>query len=97
MSAQEVGLKQPNAWGLHDMHGNLWELCGDGYADAIRGGPEPVASNMGPNRTIRGGSWYADETVCGSAQRHWVDESFSSSLVGFRVALLWRANSESPR
>lgn len=90
MSAQEVGRKKPNRWGLHDMHGNVWELCADGYSDALVGGLEPTPPKDGPNRSLRGGCWYGDETTCGSANRHWIDQSSRSSLVGFRVALRWR-------
>ncbi len=65
-----VGRKRPNAWGLHDMHGNVWEWCADWYGDYPEGvvtNPTGVAS--GKNRVLRGGSFWSSPRNCRSANR----------------------------
>ncbi|MEO0446769.1 MAG: formylglycine-generating enzyme family protein [Verrucomicrobiota bacterium] len=71
-STQEVGEKASNAWGLQDVHGNVWEWCGDGMRDF---GREPVVDPVGPvgdsaPRVLRGGSWARDAGGCRSAFRN---------------------------
>ena len=59
--AHEVGLKKPNAWGLYDMHGNLFEWCHDYFGkDYYNQSPEkdPTGPARGYSRILRGGSWY---------------------------------------
>ena len=53
-----VGEKLANAWGLYDMHGNVWEWCLDWYDRDEPGGTDPVGAVSGSGRLIRGGSWY---------------------------------------
>jgi formylglycine-generating enzyme required for sulfatase activity len=62
--AHEVALKLPNAWGLYDMHGNVWEWCRDGYAAKLTGGSDPKVAVPQTPRVLRGGSWAQDATYC---------------------------------
>jgi len=85
-----VGEKKPNAWGLYDMHGNVWEWCQDVYANAYPGGDviDPLGPETGAVRLIRGGGWEDFPRDCRSAcrLRAWPGNSFS--YLGFRVAVL---------
>ena len=85
-----VGQKKPNAWGLYDMHGNVFEWCADGY-DAGYYAKSPEDDPKGPaaagSRVLRGGSWgyHADDTR--SAYRIRVDPSGRRSYCGCRVVV----------
>ena len=67
---QPVGSYAPNAWGLYDMHGNVWEWCGDWFENfntvAVT---NPKGPTSGSNRVLRGGSYYRSATDCRSAHR----------------------------
>ena len=84
-----VGKKDPNAWGLYDMHGNVMEWCndwaGDYPEDAVS---DPTGPNEGYSRMIRGGAWLTGAMISKSGNRafHFPPET-RSEYVGFRVLL----------
>lgn len=84
-----VGTKRPNPWGLHDMHGNVWEWCLDRWERALPGGSQtnnPVLPS-GTLRAARGGSWLYDPKSCRSANRDDYSTSNRCSDIGFRIVL----------
>jgi sulfatase modifying factor 1 len=83
----DVGSFAPNSWGLHDMHGNVWELCQDRYAMKLRGGIDPCGPKSGALRTAKGGSWRFGAELCRSACRSDITPGCRYALVGFRLAI----------
>ena len=84
--AHKVGLKKPNPWGLHDMHGNVWEWCSDWYDRKLSGGTDPVGPEEGSLRVVRGGCWVYYPGYCRSASRYYGVPSDRGHCLGFRVA-----------
>lgn len=84
----EVGLKRPNAWGLHDMHGNVWEWCRDWYSEALPGGLDPYVAKETSHRLFRGGSWLDTAFGCRTAMRFKHSSDNRANNVGFRLALV---------
>ncbi len=88
-----VKQKLPNAWGLHDLHGNAWEWCRDQwnqkvYAARAGGVVDPVSESNDPNasRVVRGGSWCDQARYCRAAVRGVGPPGFHWSDLGFRLA-----------
>ncbi len=87
-----VGEKQPNDFGLHDMHGSVWEWCEDWYQEDFyrgsTGARDPLCESAGSTRgrVMRGGSYSSDARRCRSAKRFWEIPSHDALFVGFRPA-----------
>ena len=74
--AHDVGGKQPNAWGLYDMLGNIWEWCWDTYDPKV----------YGDYRVLRGGGWFDEHWSCRASVRRRSHPTYRIDDVGFRVA-----------
>lgn len=91
--ASKVGSYPANAWGLHDMHGNVWEWCRDWYHWTLPGGVDPDLSAVKGtinrdgtySRVRRSGAWIEDGWACRSAIRLRYEPERRSDHIGFRV------------
>jgi formylglycine-generating enzyme len=96
--SRRVGSYRANAWGIHDMHGNVWEWCRDWYHARLPGGVDPdlsdvvgVANRDGSHsRVRRGGAWIEPAWACRSACRLRYEPPRRSDHIGFRAFVVDR-------
>jgi formylglycine-generating enzyme required for sulfatase activity len=91
-----VGTKQPNAFGLYDMHGNVLEWCQDYWHDNYNGAPTDGSAWLSDgdlsHRVLRSGSWFLDAYNHRSAFRDWLTSDVELSTIGFRVVAVARSS-----
>jgi formylglycine-generating enzyme required for sulfatase activity len=85
-----VSAKKANNWGIHDMHGNVWEWSEDDYHETYEGAPTDGSAwkdtPRGVMRLLRGGSWNINLQFCRSSFRHWSVPDNRLHPFGFRLS-----------
>ena len=87
---QPVKSRQPNAWGIYDMHGNVAEMCADKYSKdyyAVSPAQDPAGPRSGEYRVNRGGCWFSYLKFCRSASRYRNSEDYRYDDLGFRIVV----------
>ena len=86
---KKVGQKKPNAFGLYDMSGNVWEWCHDWYGEYPQErGVDPIGQNTSLYHIFRGGDWMSTPRYVRSAERAFGEPTHMETTIGFRIVVL---------
>ena len=89
-TTHSVGQKEPNKFGLYDMHGNVYQWCQDWHGSDYykkSAAENPTGPVQGAERSLRGGSWNEIPHCCRSAYRYWYGPEYRTALFGFRIVV----------